>query len=151
MQRHSSFKMYPQHVQYPVSRRGPTMLARDDKPGARGVDVTASRDQQKFRSFDNFLKRSIKSDVALKHDFTRYLPAKIIKRRKKKTPRGGEKARKTENTYEKTRETPRNRKTIAYALISKVPIAVRAEPECQSDSNIRTQGCAKPECQCHAT
>ena len=113
--------------------------------------VTASCDQQNFRSFDNFLKNSIKSDVALKHDFTRYLPAKIIERQKKKTPRGGEKARKTENTYEKTRETPRNRKTIAYALISTVPIIVRTEPGCRSNSNIRTQGCAKPECQCHAT
>ena len=45
----------------------------------------------------------------------------------------------------------RNRKTIAHALISTVPIAVRAEPECRSDSNIRTQGCAKPGCQRHAT
>ena len=151
MQRHSSFKMYPQHGQYPVSRRGPTMLARDDKPGAQGVDVTASCDQQNFRSFDNFLKNSFKSDVALNHDFTRYLPAKGIERRKKQTPRGGEKARKAENTYEKTRETPRSRKSKAYALISTVSIAVRAEPECRSYSQIRTQGCAKPEWQCHAS
>ena len=83
--------------------------------------------------------------MALKHDFTRYLPAKIIERGKKQTPQGGEKskmAEKAENMYKKTRETPRNRKTIAYALISAVPITVRAEPECRSDSNIRTQGCA---------
>ena len=107
-----------------------------------------------FRKCDTFLKNSFKSDVALKHDFTRYQPAKIIERRTKQTPRGGEKskkAEKAENAYEKTRETPRNRKTIAYALISTVPITVRAELECRSDSNIRTQGCAKPECQCHAT
>ena len=83
-----------------------------------------------------------------------YPSAKIIERQKKQTPRGGEKskkAEKAENTYKKTRETPRNRKTIAYALISKVPITVRAAPDRRSDSNIRTQGCAKPECQCHAT
>ena len=107
-----------------------------------------------FRNFDNFLKNSFKNDVALKHYFTRYLPAKITERQKKQTPRGREKDKKVEkaeNTYKKTRETPRNRKTIAYALISTVPITVRAEPECRSDSNIRTQGCTKPECQCHAT
>ena len=92
--------------------------------------------------------------MALKHDFTRYLPAKIIERQKTQTPRGGEKskrAEKAENTYKKTRETPRNRKAIAYALLYTMPITVRAEPECRSDSNVRTQGCAKPECQCHAT
>ena len=72
MQRHSNLKMYPQYGQYPVTRREPTMPARDDKPGAQGVDVTAPCDQPSFRSFDNCLKNSFKSDVALKHEFTRY-------------------------------------------------------------------------------
>ena len=44
------------------------MLARDDKPGAQGVDVTAPCDRRNFRS----LTISFKSDVALKHVFTKY-------------------------------------------------------------------------------
>ena len=74
-------------------------------------------------------------------------PAKIIKRQRKQIPRGGKKKR----NVEKVCETSQNRKTVAYALILTVPITVRAEPVCRSNRNIRTQGCAKPEYQCHAT
>ena len=117
------------------------MLAREDKPGAQGVDVTAPCDQQNFRNFDNFLKHSFKSDVALKHEFTKYQPAKIIKRQRKQRPRN----------VEKVRETSQNQKTVAYALGSTVPITVHAESVCRSNSDIRTQGFAKPKYQCHAT
>ena len=147
MQRRSNFKMYPQHGQYPVTRRESTMLARDDKPGAQGVDVTAPCDQQNFRSSDNFLKNSFKSDVALKQEFTRYQSRKYHK----ETTQADPARRKKKRNVEKVCETSPNRKIVAYALISTVPITVRAESVFRSNSNIRTQGCAKPEYQCHAT
>ena len=91
MQRHIDFKMYPQHEQCPVFRRKPPMLARDDKPGAQGVDVTAPCDRQKFSKFDDFLKISFKNDVALKHVFTKYQSRKIIESVDQQSPRGEKK------------------------------------------------------------
>ena len=74
-------------------------------------------------------------------------PHKIIESVRKQSPRGGKKKR----NVKKVRETSQNRKTVAYALISTVPIKVLTEPVCPSNFNIRTQGCAEPENQCHDT
>ena len=57
------------------SDEAPAMLAMDDKPETQGVDVTASCDQQRFfRISRKLLKNSFRDDVALKHDFTGYMP-----------------------------------------------------------------------------
>ena len=45
----------------------------------------------KFSKFDDFPKNSFKSDVALKHEFTRYQSRKIIESVHKQNPRGGKK------------------------------------------------------------
>ena len=72
------------------------------------IAVTAPCDQQNFLSFkifkkkfDDFLKNSLKSDVALKHEFTGYQSRKIIKSVHEQSPRGGKKKR----NVEKKRET----------------------------------------------
>ena len=54
-----------------------------DEPEAWGVNVTSPCDQRKFWKI---LKNSFKSDVALEHGSTKYLPAKIIGRRQKQRP-----------------------------------------------------------------
>ena len=53
--------------------------------------VTAPCDRQKISKFDNFLKISFKSDVALKHVFTKYQSRKIIESVDQQSPRGGKK------------------------------------------------------------
>ena len=55
----------------------------------------------KLSKFNNFLENSFKSDVALKHEFTRYQSRKIIESVHKQSPRGGKKKR----NVEKVRET----------------------------------------------
>ena len=55
------------------------------------TDVTAPCDQQIFRSFDNFLKNSSKSDVALQHEFTRYQSRKNYKETAQADPAGRKK------------------------------------------------------------
>ena len=70
---HPGSKTYPRHGQHPVPGGGPAVLAGDDKPEAREVDVTSSYDQ---RNDEFFWKNSFKTDVALEHGFAKYLPAK---------------------------------------------------------------------------
>ena len=85
----------------------------------------------KFWKFDDFLKKLFKSDVDLssQHEFTKYQSRKIIESVYKQSPRGGKKKR----NVEKVRETSQNRGTVAYALISTVPIAVCTKSACLSN------------------
>ena len=62
-----------------LSAKTPTMLARNDKPGARGVDVTAACDQKRFSKFSRFAEK-FRDDVALEHGFySNYLPREALK------------------------------------------------------------------------
>ena len=60
------------------------MLSGDDKPEARGVDVTSPYDQQKFWEM---LKNSFKNNVAQERAFTKYQPVKKHKGTKRGQPR----------------------------------------------------------------
>ena len=60
------------------------MLARDDKPEARGVDVTSPCDQRKFWKM---VKNSFEIEVAQERVFTKYQPAKKQRGAKRVQPR----------------------------------------------------------------
>ena len=62
------------------------MLAGDDKPEARGMDVTSPCDQRKFWKL---LKKLFKNDVVQELVFTKYQPAKKHKGAERATPLSG--------------------------------------------------------------
>ena len=63
------------------------MLARDDKPEARGVDVTSPCDQRKIWKM---VKNSFEIEVAQERVFTKYQPAKKQRGAKRVQPREAE-------------------------------------------------------------
>ena len=58
-----------------LSAKTPTMLARDDKPGVRGVDVTESYDQRQFSKFSKFAEKFVQGGRGTRTWFSFEVPA----------------------------------------------------------------------------